>query len=115
MGLDRRIAELEASRELDNFILSNGLQSRRASSVVKLGHVATCVRETAAELQASVVAFGAKGKSRFEANVIGSVSEEFLSGTGHDVLLAKAVQTPGGNARPDRFLQTDTAVETAEM
>jgi nucleotide-binding universal stress UspA family protein len=109
----RNQALLEASRELDQFIRSNGLQSRRASSVVKLGYVPACVRETAAELRASVVAFGPRGKSRLEANVIGSVSEEFLTGTGHDVLLAKAMRTSSANARADRLRQPDTEAETA--
>jgi nucleotide-binding universal stress UspA family protein len=98
----RNQALLEASRELDHFVRSNGLQSRRASSVVKLGYVQASVRETAIELGASVVAFGAKGKSRLEANLIGSVSEEFSSGTGHDVLLVKAMPTSSARERPDR-------------
>ncbi len=110
----RNQALLEASRELDDFIRGNGLQSRRASSVVKPGHVPECVRETAARLGASIVAFGANGKSRLEANVLGSVSEEFLSGTGHDVLLAKAMRTPSANQRPDRFRRQETAAETAD-
>ena len=37
-----------------------------------------------------------------EANLIGSVSEEFSSGTGHDVLLVKAVPTSSAGERPDR-------------
>jgi nucleotide-binding universal stress UspA family protein len=94
---------LEASRELDDFIRSNVLQSRRASSVVKLGHIPARVRETAAELGASVVAFGATGKSRLEANVLGSASEDFLSGTGHDVLLATAMRPSSGRERHHRL------------
>jgi nucleotide-binding universal stress UspA family protein len=110
----RNQALLEASRELDNFIRSNGLQSRRASSVVKLGYVPASVRETAAELGASVVAFGANGKSRLEANLLGSVSEEFSSGTGHDVLLARAMRTSSATERPDRVRKRDTETETAK-
>lgn len=105
---------LEASRELDEFIRSSGLQSRRASSVVTLGYAPACVKERAAEMGASVVAFGARGKSRLEANVIGSVSEEFLSGTGHDVVLAKAMRTPSADARAARRRQPEIEGETAK-
>ncbi len=109
----RNQALLEASRELDHFIRSNGLQSRRASSLVKLGHVPTSVRETAAELAASVVAFGAKGKSRLEANLIGSVSEDFLSGTGRDVLLVKGMQTSSASERRNGVRKRDAEAASA--
>jgi nucleotide-binding universal stress UspA family protein len=111
----RNQALLEASRELDNFIRSNGLQSRRASSVVKLGHIPACIRETAAELGASIVAFGVKGKSRLESSFLGSVSEDFVSGNGYDVLLGGAMRTPSGAELPDRSRSRDTEVETAHM
>jgi nucleotide-binding universal stress UspA family protein len=109
----RNKALLEASRALDHFIRSNGLQSRRASSLVKQGYAPVCIKETATELGASVVAFGAKGKSRLEASVLGSVSEEFASGTGHDVLLVRAIRRPSRHQRPDRLRQRDTEAETA--
>ena len=111
----RNRALLEASGKLDNFIRSNGLQARCASSLVKRGHITTRVRETAAELGATVVAFGAKGKSRLESNLLGSVSECFVGGNGYDVLLAGAMRTSSGTERPDRFRSRDTKVETADM
>jgi nucleotide-binding universal stress UspA family protein len=110
----RNHALLEASRELDHFIRSNGLQSRRGTSVVKRGHIPTRIRETADEVGASVVAFGAEGKSRLEANLLGSVSGEFLSGTGHDVLLAKAIGTSRASERPDGARKRDIEAETAK-
>jgi len=109
----RNQALLEASHKLDHFIRSNGLQSRRATSVVKAGHIPTRIREIADEVGASVVAFGAKGKSRLEANLFGSVSGEFLSGTGHDVLLAKAIGTSRPSERPDGARKHDVEAETA--
>ena len=111
----RNRALLEASGKLDNFIRSNGLQTRSASSMVKRGPIAACVRETAAELGASVVAVGAKGKSQLESNLLGSVSEDFVSGNGYDVLLAGAMRTSSGAERPDRSRSRDTEVETAHM
>jgi nucleotide-binding universal stress UspA family protein len=103
---------LEASRELDDFIRRNGLQSRCASSAVKRGHIASCIREAAAEVGASVVALGSNGKSRFEANLVGSVSGDFLSGAGPDVLLVKAPR-PSWRRRPDDLRKRDVEAESA--
>jgi nucleotide-binding universal stress UspA family protein len=108
----RNEALMEASRALDRFIRSNGLQSRRASASVKQGYVPACIRETAVALGASVVAFGASGKSRLEASVLGSVSDAFSSGTGHDVLLASEARKPG-RWRPDRTRQHEADARTA--
>jgi len=105
---------LEASRDLARFIRSNGLQSRRASSLVKLGYVPACVRETAAERGASIVVLGDSNKSWLEAGVTGSVSEELLTSTLHDVLLAKAIQPPVENAHGDRLRRSDMELETVE-
>jgi nucleotide-binding universal stress UspA family protein len=104
---------LEASHELDSFIRSNGLQSRRASSVVKQGYVPACIEESATELGVQVVAFGGKGRSRWEANVLGSVSEMFSGGAGYDVLLAKANAPLSGKQRSDRLRQRDAEAEAA--
>jgi nucleotide-binding universal stress UspA family protein len=111
----RNQALLEASRELDNFIRSSGLQSRRATAVVKLGHISARVGERAAELGASVVAFGARGKSRLESSIFGSASEDFVSGTGHDVLLAGAMRASSGAERCERPRSDQTEAETARM
>ena len=103
---------LEASRELDDFIRRTGLHARRASAAVKRGHIAACIREAAAEADASVVALGAKGKSRFEANLVGSVSGDFMSGTGHDVLLVKAPR-PSWGGRPHELRSRDIEADNA--
>jgi len=97
----RNQALLEASHRLDNFVRTNGLQSRRGSAIVMLGHVARCIKDAAAQVGAAIVVFGAKGKSRFEANLLGSVSEEFVSGTGHDVLLVRATGKVRAHRLPD--------------
>jgi nucleotide-binding universal stress UspA family protein len=107
----RNEALMEASRALDRFIRSNGLQARRASASVKQGYVPACIRETAVALGASVVALGASGKSRLEASILGSVSEAFSSGTGHDVLLAAEPREPG-RWRPDRTRDRETDAPT---
>jgi len=104
----RKHALVEAGRELDDFIGRNDLESRRASSVIKQGYVPGCIKDTAMELGASLVAFGAKGKWRLEANVLGSVSEPFLSGGGPDILLAKAIRTRSSGRSPDRLRQGHT-------
>jgi len=80
---------LQASRELDDFVRANDLQHRRSSTLVKHGYPPACIRETAADIAASVVVLGARGKSSMQAGLLGSVTEQFVSGEGHDVLLAR--------------------------
>jgi nucleotide-binding universal stress UspA family protein len=109
----RNRALLHAGRELDNFIRRNGLQRRRAYSLVKYGYPPACIKDTASELAASVVAFGTKGRSHLEASLLGSVGAQFMGGGGQDVLLAKATQ---GRSRPfARLRQDDAHAETAIM
>jgi nucleotide-binding universal stress UspA family protein len=88
----RNQALLRASRELDQFIRRHGLPRRRTSAIVTHGYPPARIRETAGELGATVVALGSRGKSRVEANMLGSVSEQFVGGNGHDVLLVKPSQ-----------------------
>jgi nucleotide-binding universal stress UspA family protein len=110
--LYRNQALLNAGRELDSFIRGNGLQRRRASSLVRHGHAPACIREAASELAASVVAFGAKGKSRLESTILGSVSADFLSGTQHDALLVKATRS---RRESDEGVRRDMHAETAAI
>jgi nucleotide-binding universal stress UspA family protein len=93
---------LEAGRALDAFIRAHGLQSRAASAVVKQGYVPGCIRETAVQVGASVVALGASGRSRLVAGILGGVSDEFVFGTGHDVLLAKPTNRRAAGGPEDR-------------
>ncbi len=110
----RNEAALRASYDLDEFIRANGLQSRRRASLVRHGHVAGCISDSAKEMGAWVVALGAKGKSRFQAGVLGSVSEKFMRGAGPDVLLAKAFVQPGRNHPSDGSRHPDRQTESAE-
>ena len=80
---------LDASRELDRFLREQGLQPRRSSASVRHGYPPACIKEAAADVGASLIALGTKGKSRFEAELLGSVSEQFVNATTHDVLLVK--------------------------
>jgi len=105
----RNQALLVAGRELDCFIRKNGLQRRRASSLVKHGYPPACIKQAAAELGASVVAFGTKSKSRL-ATLIASVGAEFLGGSGQDVLLAKAPQSRWHHGPRDADVQHETEV-----
>jgi nucleotide-binding universal stress UspA family protein len=109
----RNEALFEAGRELDEFIRQNGLQARRASSLVKHGHVAGRIRETASELGASLVVFGATGKSRLQANIMGSVSEEFSRGAGPDVFLANAMVRTGAHQARNPFRRHAPEAEAA--
>jgi nucleotide-binding universal stress UspA family protein len=108
----RTEALFEAGRELDEFIRENGLQARRASSVVKRGHVTGRIKETATELGASLVVIGATGKSRLHANLMGSVSEEFARGNGPDVFLANAMARSHGKRDREPFRQQAPEAET---
>jgi nucleotide-binding universal stress UspA family protein len=85
----RNQALLVAAHELDAFIRRNGLQPRRASSLVKHGYPPAVIRQTAGELRASLVALGTEEKS-WLSTLAASVGREFLRDAGPDVLLAKA-------------------------
>jgi nucleotide-binding universal stress UspA family protein len=76
------------------------VQARTASATVRHGYPPACLASTAAEIGASLVALGTKGKSRLEAGLLGSVSEQFVTATSHDVLLAKPDRVDV--ARPQR-------------
>jgi len=88
----RNQALLQAGRELDGFIRDNGLQHRRASSLVTSGYLPACISQAAAELEASVVAFGANARSHLDTALLGSLTGQFMSGVGQDVLLSKAAR-----------------------
>jgi len=85
----RKQVLLQVENELEEFIRSNGLQGRRTSALLKQGDPAAGIEQAATEVRASIVAFGAKGKSRIEAGILGSVSGEFMHRANHDVLLVK--------------------------
>lgn len=98
----RNQALLQAGRELDRFIRGIGLQRRRASSVVRWGYPPACIAEAANERKSSVVAFGATDRSHVDATLLGSVTASFTGGSGHDVLLVKAMRSrPGEHVRDD--------------
>jgi len=98
---------LDAGRALDRFIRQHGLQARRASALVRHGYPPAGIKDAAAELGASVVVLGSRGKSRFEAGFLGSVSEHFVSGTSHDVLLVKPNDVHLGWPTRDRLASRD--------
>ena len=104
----RNEALLIAGRDLDGFIRNNGLHRRRASSLVQRGYPPACIRQAAAELGASVVAFGTKRKSRL-ATLIASVGAEFLRGSCQDVLFVKAPQSLPHRPSCDYHWQRATA------
>ncbi len=85
----RKQMVLQAERELEEFIRGNGLQGRRTSVLLEQGDPAAGIEQAAIAVRPSLVAFGAKGKSRIEAGILGSVTAGFLRRTTHDVLLVK--------------------------
>jgi nucleotide-binding universal stress UspA family protein len=89
VSLYRNQELLVAEGDLDSFIGDSGLPRHRVSSLVQHGDPPARIRQAAAELGATVVAFGTEDKSRL-ATLMAGVGAEFLHDSAHDVLFAKA-------------------------
>jgi nucleotide-binding universal stress UspA family protein len=89
VSLYRNQELLVADRELASFIGDSGLPRHRVSSLVQHGDPPARIRQAAAELGATVVAFGTEDKSRL-ATLMAGVGAEFLHDSAHDILFAKA-------------------------
>jgi len=100
---------LIGGRELESFIDNGGLPRHRVSALVQHGYPPARIRQAAAELGATVVAFGTEGRSRL-ATLIGGVGAEFLRDSAQDVLFAKAPASALQDRSPDVRTPRETVV-----